>query len=296
MTLNEARNSIQEIIEASHDYEASINNLQGQLVAFGDSANSACSSISNEINEKAIIAYADKNAGLINSSLNDVLSLTKNALSTLTTDANRKIREIVDNYNAHNNSLPKEKREEPLSYEEITLSSSGGSIATYSPSIMESTETPNLVDTSADNSVSSSGSAPKVSSGGSAAVAASAYYANNYASNYASGTPNYYNNGEYNNEPNSNNHHVGNENLEEDEMDKYFKLLGTTGVYSKDIDNWDELLNKFLTENELDKTIDKLELDGNVIRCTLLNAKKYKVSNVKNKDKFVEKAKEMFNI
>ena len=76
------------------------------------------------IDEATIVESSNNTASQIISSINESISMADSALSTLSNDANKKIREIVD---AYNSSLDSESKEERLSYQEISLSGIGGS-------------------------------------------------------------------------------------------------------------------------------------------------------------------------
>ncbi len=80
---------------------------------------------------------------------------------------------------------------------------------------------------------------------------------------------------------------------EEFDIDYYLGLLSTTGINSADISNWDEEIKKFLEENELDKYINKMELEGDVIKLTLSNDKEVEIKDVTNKEELLEKIDEI---
>ena len=77
------------------------------------------------------------------------------------------------------------------------------------------------------------------------------------------------------------------------DIDYYFGLLGTTGVNSVDIPNWDLEIKNFLIENQLDSYITKMEFEGNIVKITLSNGKEIELENITTKEEFLDKIKEV---
>ncbi len=71
-------------------------------------------------------------------------------------------------------------------------------------------------------------------------------------------------------------------------LDYYFSLLSNSDVYSKDIDDWEDEVSKFLKANDLDKVIKSIEINGKEIICTLINGNVYKFTNITNKLDFLK--------
>ena len=239
MGLSETKSAIQEIVDATKDYQLSINNIQKDLLSLGEEINSNAVAIATEINAPQVVqsclSYTVQTIAAINNSLEQ----TREALNTLSKDATEKVKELVDNYN---NSLDQESREPRLSYITISLTSIAGTVSC---------------------SVTTSGvKRPSGSSGPSGDYPS-------YPDTPEDTTP------------------------ETFDFSYYLDLLGTTGVYSKDIPNWDEEMKKFFEENELDQYIKKIELDGNIIKLTLSNDKEVELNDIKDKDEFIEKVKEV---
>ena len=77
------------------------------------------------------------------------------------------------------------------------------------------------------------------------------------------------------------------------DLDYYFGLLGSSGVNSADIPNWDTEIKKFLEENNLDSYITKIELDDKKIKVTLSNGKEVELENITTKAEFLEKIEDI---
>lgn len=71
-------------------------------------------------------------------------------------------------------------------------------------------------------------------------------------------------------------------------IDYYFSLLSNSDVYSKDIDDWEGEVSKFLKANDLEKVIKSIEINGKEIICTLINGNVYKFTNITNKLDFLK--------
>ena len=105
---------------------------------------------------------------------------------------------------------------------------------------------------------------------------------------------NYSNNNRGNSNSNisENNSNGSNNSLEsKDKIDEYLALLSNKNASSDNISDWDETVNKFLAENKLDSYFSEIELDGDVVKCTLVNNVKYKISNIADKQDFLNKIK-----
>lgn len=127
MNYSEAKEKINKIKESTQDFQSSINKVQGELVNKISDLNSIGKTIKRDINQETVVSYSTTDVTSINSSINEALSLSANALSTLSHDATEEIKRIVDNYN---NSIEYDEDGKPksprLSYETISLSSIAG--------------------------------------------------------------------------------------------------------------------------------------------------------------------------
>lgn len=127
MNYSEAKEKINKIKESTQDFQSSINKVQGELVNKISDLNSISKTIKRDINQETVVSYSTTDVTSINSSINEALSLSANALSTLSHDATEEIKRIVDNYN---NSIEYDEDGKPksprLSYETISLSSIAG--------------------------------------------------------------------------------------------------------------------------------------------------------------------------
>ena len=125
MTYNEAKYKINNIKEATADFQNSINKVEADLIAKSSDMSNINSSISNKISQVDIVDYSDQAIRDINALITETLSISASALSTLSNDATEEIRKIVDSYNS---SIVDEEDKPPkprLSYETISLSSLG---------------------------------------------------------------------------------------------------------------------------------------------------------------------------
>ena len=121
MSLDEARSSISEIIAVVSDFQSSMHFLQNDLSSFANDIRYVTNSIVYNIRENNIIGNSEDVTIKIVASVNDSINLGNDALTALNEDANKKIKEIVDNYNSYNDSLPIEEREDRLAYDEFSL-------------------------------------------------------------------------------------------------------------------------------------------------------------------------------
>ena len=125
MTYNEAKYKINNIKEATTDFQNSINKVEADLIAKSSDMSNINSSISSKIAQVDIVDYSDQAIRDINTLITETLSISANALSTLSNDATEEIRKIVD---AYNSSIVDEEDKPPkprLSYETISLNSLG---------------------------------------------------------------------------------------------------------------------------------------------------------------------------
>ena len=213
-------------MDSTKDYQLSVNDLQRRLIAVGEEINSSAKSVSRDIKANEVVENNTNYAIKVIDSINKSLDLTRTTLDKLSSDATKKIKELVDNYN---NSLDPESNEERLSYVEISLTSIDGTVS--------------------------------------------------FGSSRSGGG-------------NGNNDYPYNPPSEFD-IDYYFGLLGTTGVNSVDIPNWDYEIKKFLVENELDSYVNKVEFEGNIVKVTLSNDKEFSLEKITTKEEFLDKVKEI---
>ena len=262
MTLVEAKNSINAVIQASHDYESSINSLQSELLALADAVNTSNSSIASGIDEATIVESSNNTASQIISSINESISMADSALSTLSNDANKKIREIVD---AYNSSLDSESKEERLSYQEISLSGIGGS-------------------------ASLSGSGGAIKSGNSLIKSKSSKDDSEY---YGAGfTSEEEEKKEITKEEkveDSSDVEDSEESTESFDLNYYLGQLGTLGIDSDNISNWNTEIYKFLVQNGLEKYVKGIQLKGSTIKCTLSNGTVHNINNITTKEALLER-------
>ncbi len=121
MSLDEARSSISEIIAAATDFKSSMQSLQNDLSSFANDVSNVTNSIVSNIRENNIIGNSEIATTKIVGFVDDTINLGNEALAALSEDANKKIKEIVDNYNNYNDSLPIEKKEDRRGYVELSL-------------------------------------------------------------------------------------------------------------------------------------------------------------------------------
>ncbi len=313
MTIEEARSRVSEIVSAAYDYQSSVNNLQSELVSFSSNLNSMYSSVASEINQSSIIEYCSTNSTEVSNALSSTLSAISSALSILSQDATRKIKEIVD---AYNNSIDPKEGGERLPYTTVTLAAGGGDVSVFS--------------------------------GGGSKTSGSSGRSTNYQSNsHVSSTPpseGYNGNTGGYQEPSeevaiesseeaavessdedvpsdddigdtdeaiSGSDDIIEEYIEDDEIpgeeevnyieeyseiEYYLEQLSTTGIYSDDIENWEELIKEFLKENNLDYYVNEIKLDGNIIKCTLFNNIEYELDEVTNVEELLKKLKEVIKM
>ncbi len=123
MTLQETKNKINEVQSTTKDYQDAINGVQTKLMSLIDDVNSVKSSIASDIKEESIVSHSKAKGKEINSKIKKTLGKSRTALDTLSVDATKYIRKIVDEYNG---SLEEDSEAERLSYVEIKLSSVSG--------------------------------------------------------------------------------------------------------------------------------------------------------------------------
>ena len=121
MTLREAENSISNIISSAQSYKSAVVSLKSQLLSLMDSTGAIRSNIEDSTTATIILENSMNNNTKVISSISDCISTIDSTIGTLKKDAFVKIMEIVDAYNAHNNNLPKERREPPLSYPMVNI-------------------------------------------------------------------------------------------------------------------------------------------------------------------------------
>lgn len=123
MDYYDAKNRINNIKDATWDYQQSINKIQTELLNKLESLNNVSKSISRDINQKDIVGLSNEAINAIKGNITSALQLSASALSTLSADATEEIKKIVNNYNS---SIDPENPTPTLAYEEISLSSVAG--------------------------------------------------------------------------------------------------------------------------------------------------------------------------
>ena len=123
MDYYDAKNKINNIKDATQDYQQSINKIQSELLNELESLNSVSKSISRDINQKDIVGLSNEAINAIKGNISSALQLSASALSTLSEDATEEIKKIVNNYNS---SIDPENPTPALEYEEISLASVAG--------------------------------------------------------------------------------------------------------------------------------------------------------------------------
>ena len=220
MDYYDAKNRINNIKDATGDYQKSINKIQSELLNKLDSLNNISKSISKDINQKDIVGLSNEAINAIKGNINTALQLSVNALSTLSEDATEEIHKIVDNYNS---SIDPENPTPTLAYEEISLASVAG-MGDFS-----------------DNRT------PKGSGGGGST------------------------------KPKT--------------FEEYITSLGTGNIYSKNIDNWDNIVNDFLNQYGLTDDVESIRIEGNKVIIKYKNGKEETIDNINNIDELVSKIK-----
>ena len=220
MSALEARNKINKIKESTQDYQTSINAVQSSLMEFITEMNGHNTNIQNGLVEETLISYSGTAISSVIADINSALTVSKQTLDTLSSDATDEIKRIVDE---HNNSIdPDSENPEPrLSYETISLSSIAG--------VMDAPDT--------DTNI-------KKPSGG----------------------------------------YRGPDDIPEPTptFEDILSTIGTTDIYSDQIENWDQYVQNFLTENNLSDVIDTIKIEGKKITCKLKNGKEITIENVNN--------------
>ena len=64
------------------------------------------------------------------------------------------------------------------------------------------------------------------------------------------------------------------------DLDYYLSQLASKGFKSQDIEGWNDYVNSFLRENNLDKAIKSITVNGKTVKCILSNGKEYTFTNV----------------
>ena len=123
MDYYDAKNKINNIKDATGDYQQSINKVQSELLNKLESLNNINKSISKDINQKDIVGLSSEAVNAIKGNINTALQLSANALSALSEDATEEIKKIVNNYNS---SIDPENPTPTLEYEEISFASVAG--------------------------------------------------------------------------------------------------------------------------------------------------------------------------
>jgi len=123
MTLQETKSKINEVQSTTKDYQDAINGVQTKLMSLIDDVNSVKGSIASDIKEQNIVSHSRSKSKEISSKIKKTLAKSRTALDTLSVDATKYIKRIVDEYNG---SLEKDSEAERLSYVEIKLSSVSG--------------------------------------------------------------------------------------------------------------------------------------------------------------------------
>ena len=126
MRYYEALNEIKKVKDASTAYQEEVNAFQSKLLDFASNMEGLYNSV-DSIESETLIYYTKGNISNLHNKLSEAASKSSSALSTLTDDANKEIRRIVDEYN---NSITYDEEGKPsspkLSYETISLSSISG--------------------------------------------------------------------------------------------------------------------------------------------------------------------------
>ena len=276
MTRSEAVSQIEKIISNYDSFTKSVNSLVTQVGELSSSINGI--NYNSILNETAISLI---NTGLskINNDISKINTACTSVVSTAKNDANKKIREIVDSYNA---SIADDPDAVKLSYQTVTGEVVEAAVAsapaasnssndtsttpktetpvenpteepatTENPDTTTTTETP-TEDTNTDtNNETPSGN-------------------NNY-NNYSGGYDNYNDTPE---EPPTNYETIKNA------LDYYFAHSSTEKLNSSSIDSWDSYINQFLQENKLDSYVKNISIEDGVVICTLINGQQYKYENV----------------
>jgi len=63
-------------------------------------------------------------------------------------------------------------------------------------------------------------------------------------------------------------------------LDYYLNMLSSTEFNSSDIEGWDDYVQKFLREYNLDKAIKDIKVEGKKVTCILSNGKEYEFTDI----------------
>ena len=126
MGYNEALNEIKKVKESSIAYQEEVNAFQSKLIEFASNMEGLYNSVDN-IESETLIYYTKGNISNLYNKITEAANKSSSALSTLTDDANKEIKRIVDEYNSSIKYDEDGKPTSPrLSYETISLSSISG--------------------------------------------------------------------------------------------------------------------------------------------------------------------------
>ncbi len=125
MSLSSTKSEIKKIVDTTEEYQVNINGVQTRLIALIEGIGSINKSIVNDedIDAKGLIENVKTSSGNIAKIAKSALSASANALKTLSADATKQIKKLVDVYNS---SLEEDSEEPRLSYTTISLSSVSG--------------------------------------------------------------------------------------------------------------------------------------------------------------------------
>ena len=116
MSIEEARGRISEIISVVNGFASAVGSFENQLSSISGEVGGIDSSFTENVDSDVLIRYSSKKKNEITSNIDSCISQASSALSTLRSDANKKIRDIV---NAYNSSLDKDHIGDRLPYIEI---------------------------------------------------------------------------------------------------------------------------------------------------------------------------------
>lgn len=127
MTYEEAKTRINKIKDSTADFQSSVNKVQSELVNKTSDLRKINTRIAADIGQSDIVSYSGRDVSSITSSINEALSMSASALSTLSKDATDEIKNIVDSYNSSIQYDEEGHAKSPrLNYETISLSSIAG--------------------------------------------------------------------------------------------------------------------------------------------------------------------------
>lgn len=278
MTRSEAVGQIEKIISNYDSFTKSVNTLVSQVGELSTSINGInYGSILHETTINLI------NTGLskINEDITKINNACTSVVNTAKNDANEKIKEIVDSYNA---SISDDPDAVKLSYQTVTgeviaadvaiATVASGTLDTSSPKTETPVETPTdvpdittpIIETPTEavpieeTPVEETQDTNTDTSGGN-----TNYGGNNYSYSGGSYTPE---------EPTNNYETIKNA------LDYYFAHSSTEKLNSSSIDGWDTYITEFLKENNLSTYVKNIRIENGVVICTLVNGREYKYENV----------------